>query len=168
MVLLSIAVSFFIISVKKKNTVRHLKIQYHIPKGSIPYSDLDIPAHPLFSSRYQITGKPDYIVQRQKHYIPVEVKSGSHKYPLKNHVVQLGMYCLLLEDVTHTAVPFGVLVYENSSFTIPFDTQLRYDLSSTLHSMREVLQGELIERNHHDPGKCNSCSMRIFCNQQLS
>jgi hypothetical protein len=55
-----------------------VKKKYKIPEGKITYSDLNKPAKPYFSKRYRITGKPDYIIKRNKDFIPVEMKTSSH------------------------------------------------------------------------------------------
>jgi len=38
--------------------------------GELAYSDLDRPAETLRSPRYELTGKPDYVVRRGDTYIP--------------------------------------------------------------------------------------------------
>jgi len=40
-----------------------------------------MPAKPLFSKRYRISSKPDYIIKKDGHQIPVEVKTGQHYEP---------------------------------------------------------------------------------------
>jgi len=144
------------------------KRQYQIPDGSITYSDLDIPAKPLFSKRYRISGKPDYIVEKNGQYIPVGLKSGSHSSPLKNHVLQLGTYCQLIEDAYGTYVPYGVLVYDSESFVILFNPQLRFEVSSTIKKMRTCLHDERVIINHDEGRRCNACSMRRFCGERIA
>jgi hypothetical protein len=68
-----------------KKTVSNKK-KYNIPDGKITYSDLNVPAKALFSKKYRISGKPDYIVKIQNKNIPVEVKSGSHDKPRDSHI----------------------------------------------------------------------------------
>jgi len=80
------------------SNVVHKKKQYKIPKGKMTYSDLNVPAKPFFSKRHRITGKPDYVIIENNKYIPIELKSGSHLMPRKNHILQLATYCQLLED----------------------------------------------------------------------
>jgi len=52
---------FILISKKISRDVNTLKIKHKIQKGKITYSDLNTPAKPLFSKRYRISGKPDYM-----------------------------------------------------------------------------------------------------------
>ena len=159
---------FFIFKSKKlhKGTLDKKK-KHRIPDGKIMYSDLNVPAKPLFSGRYRIAGKPDYIVKEDSHYIPIELKSGYHSSPQKNHTLQLAAYCQLLEDNYGAFVPYGVIVYKNSDYKIPFDPRLRFELESVIKRMRGSLKNGKIELNHNDLAKCRFCSMRGYCTEKL-
>lgn len=159
---------FFISTAKKmrRNAVMK-KRKYRIPEGKITYSDLNISAKTLFSKRYRIAGKPDYIVKKNNQYIPIEVKSGSYPQPQKNHALQLATYCQLVEENYGNFVPYGILVYKNSDFKIPFDPTLRFELESVINKMRGSLKNGKVALNHNDPGKCKYCSMRIYCKEKL-
>ncbi|MCK5113100.1 MAG: CRISPR-associated protein Cas4 [Thermoplasmatales archaeon] len=143
------------------------KKKYRIPDGEITYSDLNIPAKALFSKRYRIAGKPDYIVKKNNRYIPIEVKSGSHANPQRNHILQLATYCQLIEDNYRGFVPYGIIIYKNSDFKIPFDPKLRFELESVINKIRGSLKNEKIVLNHNDPGRCRFCSMRSYCTEKL-
>ncbi len=142
------------------------KKQYRIPNGEITYSDLNVPAKALFSKRYRIAGKPDYIVKKSNYYIPIEVKSGSYSNPQKNHILQLATYCQLLEDNYSNLVPYGIIIYKNSDFKIPFDPKLRFELESVINKMRNSINKKVV-LNHNDPTKCRICSMRMYCKERL-
>ena len=131
------------------------------------YSDLNIPAKPLFSRSYRVAGKPDYIVKENNHYIPIELKSGSYSSPQKNHMFQLAAYCQLLEDTYGTFVPYGMLVYNDSDYKIPFDPKLRFELESVIKTMRSSLKTGDVVLNHNDSNKCRFCSMRTYCDNKL-
>jgi CRISPR-associated exonuclease Cas4 len=146
----------------------HLMVQKEkkeagIPDGLILYSDLNVPAEPLFSSRSRLTGKPDYILRRGNHYVPVEVKSGKGLDPRRSHVLQLAAYCQLLEETIGEFVPEGILVYNNVPYTIAFDPKLRFELASVMKTMRMSLRKGGVQRNHQDPGRCRHCSMKQYC-----
>lgn len=127
-----------------------------------------MPAKSLFSKRYRIAGKPDYIVKRNNRYIPIEVKTGFHHEPQKNHIFQLAAYCQLLEDNYGGFVPYGILVYNNTSqYKIPFDPKLRFGLESTIKKMRYLLKTGEIIRNHNDPHRCKRCSVRTYCKTKM-
>lgn len=147
--------------------IRKKKHRQHIPKGKITYSDLNIPAKPLFSARYLLAGKPDYIVSQKNTYIPVERKSGSAPAPQHSHLLQVAAYCQILEDVYEVFVPYGILVYNNAQHTINFDPRLRFELQSVITSMRHALLQKTVTRNHHDLRRCRACSLKKYCTERL-
>jgi len=148
--------------------VRKEKRAWGIPEGFITYSDLNIPAKPMFSHQARLVGKPDYIVRHKNHLLPVEVKSGGHVQPQRSHILQLATYCQILEDVTGEFISEGILVYNTVPFTIAFSPQLRYELAAVTSQMREALQDGVIARNHEEPGRCKRCSLRGYCDDQVS
>jgi CRISPR-associated exonuclease Cas4 len=149
------------------NALRKKK-QYRIPDGKITYSDLNVPAKPLFSKRFRISGKPDYVVKKNNYYIPIELKSGSYNQPPKNHLLQLAAYCQILEDTSAAFVPYGIIVYYNSEYKIPFDPRIRFELESVIKKIRGSLKSGKAELNHNDPRKCRGCSMRSYCKDKLA
>jgi CRISPR-associated exonuclease Cas4 len=136
----------------------------------LTYDDLSSIASPLFSRSLRISGKPDYVVKQDSRHIPVEVKTGFHYTPEKNHVYQLASYCHLIEENYKELVPNGILVYYDTSqqFTIPFNPQLRFELESLIKQMREILKGGKIERNHNSYNKCLNCSMKEYCHLKIN
>jgi CRISPR-associated exonuclease Cas4 len=157
------AVILFVSAIKIRFSVREKKKSYGIPDGLILYSDLNVPAAPFFSKRSRLTGKPDYIVRRESHIIPVEVKSGRGPHPHHSQMLQLAAYCQILEDTSGVFVPEGILVYNNVPYTIPFDPKLRFELESVMKTMRASLRSGSVQRNHQEPGRCHHCSMRRYC-----
>jgi len=152
-----------------RRNVRNLKTVNKIQDGKITYSDLSKPGKPFFSKRYRIAGKPDYIVKKNKRYIPVEVKTGTHNDPQKNHIFQLASYCHLLEENYGGFVPYGILVYNNThQYKIPFDPKIRFEFENTLKNMRNAMKTGRIARNHNDCYKCKNCSMQIYCEDKLA
>ncbi|MDH7517725.1 MAG: Dna2/Cas4 domain-containing protein [Candidatus Thermoplasmatota archaeon] len=150
-----------------RKTYRNIDIlrkKHKILEGKIVYSDLKALAKPLFSRRYMLTGKPDYVVRRDKYYIPVEVKTGVYDEPQRSHVFQLAAYCQLLEDAYGGFVPYGVLVYGDShQYKIPFNPRIRFELDSTVKTMRYIMRTGNVVRNHDDVRRCIGCSMRTYC-----
>jgi CRISPR-associated exonuclease Cas4 len=157
------AIIFLAYALCVRSHVREEKRFYGIPEGLILYSDLNVPAAPLFSKRFQLSGKPDFIVHKQNHYIPVEVKSGNSPHPHQSQVLQLAAYCQILEDMSGVFVPEGILLFNNVPYTIPFDPKLRFELESVMKTMRLSLRRGSVQRNHDDPRRCQQCSMRRYC-----
>ena len=163
----SSAVILFISALWIRWSVQKKKKSYGVPEGLILYSDLNVPATALFSKRYRLTGKPDYIVRNENQYIPVEVKTGKGSHPHQSQVLQLAVYCQILEDTFGEFVPEGILVYNNVPYTIRFDPKLRFELENVMRTMRISLRNGLVKRNHDDPARCRHCSMKQYCTNNL-
>ena len=151
--------------------MRYKKKRYGIYDGRIVYSDIHRNEKALFSKKYELSGKPDYIVKTQSgHIIPVEVKTGWHDKPLKHHVMQLIAYCQLVEETTGNTVPYGLLIYYDTGkkFKIPFDAMHLSELERTLQQMRAILKTGEVEINHEDPQRCMHCSVRKYCHKSLA
>lgn len=156
---------FIFISKILQAKVEITKKTHKIQDGEITYTDLDMPAKPFFSKKYKISGKPDYIVKKDNRYLPVELKTGGHNKPQKNHIFQLAAYCQLIEDNYGKFVPHGVLVYSDSvQFNIPFNPKLRFELQNTINEMRRVIKTGKVNINHKESFKCRNCSMKEYCN----
>ena len=81
-----LSIIFFIISKVQFEKAKKIKQKNIIQEGKIIYSDLSKPEKPLFSKKYRIIGKPDYIIKNKETYTPVEIKTGNHKTLKKNHI----------------------------------------------------------------------------------
>jgi CRISPR-associated exonuclease Cas4 len=163
-------VAFFLIfyGLKIQKSTKVERELNQIPKGKITYTDLKHPGKILFSKRYRISGKPDYIIRDNNYYIPVEVKSTEFDKPQKNHILQLASYCHLVEENYHNYSPYGIIVYKNSNFKIPFNPKLRYELELIIHRMKKDLKSKNLVPNHNEPRKCLHCLMRFYCNNKLA
>lgn len=163
-----LSIVLLLASRKESMSAKSARKEYGIPHGKVVYTDLDRPARSLFSRKFLIAGKPDYIVEdeRAKTLIPVEVKSGNAKKPHWGHVLQLAAYCLLIEEAYSIRVPYGLLVYaDGKQHTVKFDDALRSEVISKADEMRRCLrQGGVAKRNRFK-GRCLSCSVRGDCSQ---
>ncbi len=143
-----------------------------VPAGKIIYSDTGRwrrNDRPLFSNRYRLTGKPDYLVRQGREIIPVEVKSTRlrGRRPYASHVMQLAAYCLLVEDVLGVRPSHGILKYADTTLRIEYDQALRGELLATLRAMRRASGRRDIPRSHDDPHRCRFCGYRDACDQAL-
>jgi len=122
----------------------------------------------LRSSEHGLSGRPDYVtVTEDGLTVPVEVKTGRvPRGPLFSHVLQVGAYCLILEDMGRK-VDHGVLKYGEQEHVIDFDENLRELLLIKLEEMREAMRTGVVARSHDRPGKCRSCSRRERCPERL-
>lgn len=165
--LLIIAVALLMYAVRIRSIVEKQKKSFGIPDGLILYSDLNVPAAPLFSPRCRLSGKPDYIIRRGNHLIPVEVKTGQGSHPHQSQVLQLAAYCQILEDTTGGFVPEGILVYNTVPYSISFNPKLRFELESIMKTMRASLRSGSVQRNHNEPQRCYNCSMKRSCTDKV-
>lgn len=99
----------------------------------------------LYSAKYELQGKPDYVFQSPflKKIVPVELKSGEideEEMPHHGDLLQLGAYFLILEDVYGQKPPFGRIVYQDYMFEIKNTAKIRNEVLSTMKEMREMLK----------------------------
>ncbi len=144
------------------------KLRYVSLDDNIAYIGIKKESPMLESSRYGIRGKPDYIIEKDGEYIPVEKKTGrTPKGPLFSHIVQLIAYCMLVEE-TFGKVEYGILEYDERKYFINYDERLK----NTVIKLRENLVKDLkrggAHRNHNREGKCMNCSRRDICPERLA
>lgn len=135
---------------------------------------------PLFSRRYALTGKPDYIVEVEdpalvsgdnRSIIPVEVKPNrTAPQPRESDVMQLAAYGLLIEETLgqgRAAPPYGLLKYRDAVFQIDFTDELRARLIDVMDALRRAASQEDVARSHAEPPRCRACGYRAECGQAL-
>jgi CRISPR-associated exonuclease Cas4 len=99
----------------------------------------------LYSEKYDIQGKPDYIFKKKygKALVPVEIKSGFIKeesWPHAGDMMQLAAYFLLIEDVYGIRPRQGRLLYQDYMFIIKNTAAIRKEVKRQIISMRKMLQ----------------------------
>ena len=142
-----------------------------LPQGRVVYADMATwkrPAKPLFSPRYRLAGRPDYIVEQGRYRIPVEVKpTREADQPYASDIMQLAAYCLLMEEGGKRP-PYGLLRYRSETFRIPYTPRLRAALCKTLDTLREQRGARVVRPNHGEPGRCLGCGYRHACPHPLA
>jgi len=142
-----------------------------IPPGRVVYTDTGAMRKvekPLYDAELNLTGRPDYLVKRKGHWIPVEVKSGwSPSIPYESHVLQLAAYCLLVEKATGKRPPYGILKYRNRSYEIEYTQNLENDLMNLLVDMRQQMRRGEASRSHDASARCARCGYRTICDQAI-
>jgi CRISPR-associated exonuclease Cas4 len=124
---------------------------------------------PLVARRYDLSGKPDYIIEQRGRQIPVEVKPGRHAaQPYDSDLMQLAAYCLLIEETSGHAPPYGILRYAEASFRLSYTAEVRAELLDILDEMRELLGAEDADRSHSDPRRCAGCGFAEQCEESLA
>jgi CRISPR-associated exonuclease Cas4 len=123
---------------------------------------------PLFSSRYQLTGKPDYIVQVNGATIPVEVKPNRvAREPYESDVLQLAAYGLLIQEALGAAPAFGLLKYRDEVFQIALTDELRAQLLAVMDQMRRDFAVRDVAASHSQSQRCRACGYRDQCGQAI-
>ena len=142
-----------------------------MPEGRVTYVDTGAwnrCEQPLFSSRYHLTGRPDYLVQSPDGVIPVEVKSGAApEQPYSAHILQLAAYCLLVEEQEGRAPAYGILKYGDRALEVDYTRALRAQLLHAIDSIRHDLGARDVARNHDQAARCRGCGHRQQCEQRL-
>lgn len=151
---------------------RRLRRKAGLPAGRVVYSDTGAwqrCERPLFSQRYRLSGRPDYLVEVKGATIPVEVKSTRRPpTPYRSHLMQLAAYCLLVEDTHGQSPPYGLLHYSDGTVRVDYTSQLRSELLATLDEMRRSRSRRDVSRSHDEPARCRRCSYRSSCDQRLA
>jgi CRISPR-associated exonuclease Cas4 len=125
---------------------------------------------PLFSRRYRLTGKPDYIVQTETGaLIPIEVKPNrAATQPRHSDTMQLMAYGILVEEKFGARPAYGLLKYRDDVFEIAFTEELRAKFFEILQEMRAARSAKNVPRSHDDPVRCKYCGYRDECNERLA
>ncbi len=115
------------------------------------------------SERYRLTGRPD-LVRRlpDGRLVPVELKSRNSPPagPTPSHRIQVAAYCLLIEDATGRAPPFGAIRYgDGHEFRIDWTPAARANLLALRAEMDRPYDG----RATPSRAKCARCGWRAGC-----
>lgn len=121
----------------------------------------------LRSPRYRLVGRPDLLRRRPDgSLVPVELKHrpAPSGRPFPSHVVQLGAYCLLLEESTGRPPPFGVLRYTDREVVVRWDEGTRTRVLGAL----DAVSGPYDGRADPSPAKCAGCVWSPSCDASLA
>lgn len=142
-----------------------------MPDGTIIYADpgkWGKPEKPLYDAELGLTGKPDYLIRKEKWIIPVEVKSTwAPSIPYDSHKLQLAAYCLLVRMYYGIRPPYGLLIYRNRTFRIDFTDELEQEIMEVLDWIRQQKEQEEVSRSHEQKNRCERCGFRRVCDQRL-
>lgn len=152
-----------------------------LTEGHIIYTDTHLwnkVTAPLYDYDLKLTGKPDYIIQSGKQFIPIEVKTGKpNSIPTEAHILQLAAYCYLIQHNFHQRPKYGIIHYiqpsispktnKSVSFKINYTNDLENRLLSTINQIRSIEKSKEPCRSHQSPYRCNHCGYHHICNQKL-
>ena len=136
-------------------------------KGNIEYIDM-AGSKSFKSEKYGLIGRPDYAIKVDDRLIPVEEKKGrTPKGPLFSHILQIAAYCLLIEESTGKAPPYGLLKYPEQQHEVEYNDDLKRILLEKLEEIRNAMAAGEAHRNHNRPGKCKTCSRNDACPERI-
>ncbi|UCE00948.1 MAG: Dna2/Cas4 domain-containing protein [Chloroflexota bacterium] len=143
-----------------------------LPAGRVIFSDHEqwgeVPA-PLYDPTFNLTGKPDYLVENERGIIPVEVKSTRMKTaPYDSHIYQLAAYCLLVDKSFGIRPPYGILNYPNKEIAIDYTNYLEQNLIEIIREIHLQERRKNVDRSHHSLERCRTCGFRTTCDQALT
>lgn len=124
----------------------------------------------LYSAKYDLQGKPDYVFSSRLlgRIVPVELKSGcigEAEEPHHGDFLQLAAYFLILEDVYGKKPAYGRLVYRDYMFEIKNTARVRREVLATVQEMRQMLKDGIAEPKpsfaHCRPCICNGTVCRF-------
>ena len=125
----------------------------------------------LKSRKYNLAGRPDYMINEKDSHVPVEVKTGRRpKAPFFSHVLQIGAYCLLSEETFQRSPSHGQIRYgfDSEPHEVEWEPKLKNLVVEKIEEMNDILDGKTeAHRNHKRAGKCNNCSRRKGCPERL-
>ena len=152
--------------------IDQLRDDYNLGEETIETPDGLTEETPVLKSiKYNLAGRPDYMIKENDLKIPVEVKTGRRpKAPFFSHVLQIGAYCLLSEETFRTSPSHGQIRYgfENEPHNVEWEPKLKTLVIEKIEEMNDIREGRTkAHRNHKRVGKCNSCSRRKGCPERL-
>ena len=152
--------------------IDQLRDDYNLGEETIETPDGLTEETPVLKSRkYNLAGRPDYMIKENDLRIPVEVKTGRRpKAPFFSHVLQIGAYCLLSEETFRTSPSHGQIRYgfESEPHNVVWEPKLKTLVLEKIEEMNDILEGRTkAHRNHKRVGKCNNCSRRKGCPERL-
>ncbi len=136
--------------------------------GTLEYADTgDRIDRALRAPRYRLSGRPDELRRLPDgRRVPVEWKStaGPPRGPHPSHRAQVLAYCLLVEEASGRAPPFGVLRYsDGAEYRIPWDGSTREEVLRLLREVRRPYDG----RATPTAGKCARCRWAAGCDARI-
>ena len=141
-----------------------------LPWAPVLYRDTGggVPEKPLIARKLGLVGKPDYLLDLRGQTIPVEVKPGRRAArPYESDLMQLAAYCVLIEETSGVAPPYGLLRYAEQTFRLDYTEQVRDEVLALLGEMRAALEEPDCDRSHDDERRCQSCGFFEQCDQAL-
>ena len=158
MLYLALALFIFALFFFRKSSIQ--RKEAGLPGGRIIYTDTrgwGKVEKPLFYPALELTGKPDYLVEK-----------NGQEAPYDSHIYQLAAYCLLVEKTYGKRPPYGIIHYENRDFAVDYTHELETALIDLLGDMKVDEHKHDVARSHEQAGRCAKCGFKNICDQSLA
>jgi CRISPR-associated exonuclease Cas4 len=166
---MTVGVALILLALIALISALRLRAATGLPWAPVVYHDADAwtPERPLVARQLGLVGKPDYLIQMRGRLIPVEVKPGRNAaHPYESDLMQLAAYCVLIEETTGVAPPYGLLRYAERTFRLSYTARVREEVLTLLDEMRNALDNDC-DRSHDDPARCWGCGFLSQCDQAI-
>lgn len=118
----------------------------------------------LSSDRLGLSGKLDLLIVAPDACYPVDFKHTRDR-PRRNHVLQLGGYAVLVEDVMQKPVPaaFIYIAPRNQLVRVRVTDGLRDLIRTRLRQIREMIREQILPEPTPVRARCEDCEFRNYC-----
>ena len=155
-----VVVGFGLAAIAARSMVRRARDRRH---GALVAVDRPGIARSLRSDRFRLVGRPDALRQLSDgRLVPVEIKrrASPRGAPPASHLIQISAYCLLVEETTGAAPPYGLLRYSDGvEFRVPWDRPAR----QRLHDVRRRVDSPYDGSATPSRPKCAACRWHDGC-----
>jgi CRISPR-associated exonuclease Cas4 len=133
--------------------------------GLTDAATVDLDTRTLVSRRHRLIGRPDRLMRKNGIVIPEEWKSSQRLRPW--HVVQLGVYFLLVEEHYRQRPPYGYVVCgDGKRHRVENDDALRAKVLELARQIRDARARVTVPITVRPvPGQCRHCGVRRNCGQ---
>lgn len=169
LVMLSLSTGMLVLALDAQRRYRTTQRSEGVVPGTLVDSDLADEAKLLLDPEWDLSGRPDYVLETEKGVVPVEVKTGNTPpRPYESHVMQVAVYLRLLEANTGRPPEYGLITYPEGVFRVGWDDKNRKKLQAVLERLATAKAEGQADRDHHHRGRCLGCARRHACDQRLA
>ena len=118
----------------------------------------------LSSDCLGLSGKLDLLIVTPNGCYPVDFKHTRDR-PRRNHVLQLGGYALLVEDVMQKPVPaaFIYIAPSNQLVRVKVTDGLKELVRTRLRQIRDMIREQFLPEPTSVRARCEECEFRNYC-----
>jgi CRISPR-associated exonuclease Cas4 len=118
----------------------------------------------LSSDRLGLSGKLDLLIETADTCYPVDFKYTRGR-PRRNHVMQLGAYAVLVEDVMQRPAPaaFIYFVPSNQLVRLRVTERLKEVVRTRLREIRQMIREQMLPEPTPVRARCEECEFRNYC-----